>query len=1159
MTFRPRSRHDDGRRRRRRRLAAVLAVPALLVTFAHALALPAAAGPAAAPATAGLATGLAARGGYPDPEPLPGEDASAIRQAKDTGQPVEIVSQRTETTQVFAEPDGNQRVVESLWPTRVKKGSTWAGVDLGLMWRGDGTLGPYSAPIDMTFSGGGDGPLVRIVKDGVTLTYTWPAPLPKPSPLYETAIYYDVFPGVDLKLTAGLDGFSQVLVVKTPEAARDPRLAEFRMKVQVSGGTLSLDPAGNATVRDPGGKVVLQGNAPQMWDSSGTEDTEYDHIGRLVGPTTGDAIGTVAARLDAGTLVLTPDQSFLRAPGLTYPVYVDPPMYGAGRLAFAYVSKHFATTKYYGTSDVAKVGYYNDPYVPSGPTSDTYRSFFRMNTSAVNGKHIVKATFRAFETYSWSCSAREVQLWLTGAIGTGTTWNAQPAWKRKISSVSVAKGYSSSCGAGGVDFDATSAVTEAASGNWSNLTLGLRAGSESDKNGWKKFRNNPSLEITYNTTPNVPDQLSTQVGASAYVPCATGSAAPYVTTLTPTLRARVSDADGAKGQTVRAHFEWYATGGAKLGESYTSYVASGTPVTAPLTVTDGAKISWRVRAQDGVATSGTSGWSGWCDMIVDRTRPSAAPNVLSTDYPETPAAGDPVPAGGVGRMGVFRLSPGPVTDAGGYLYALNSDDPGTATAVNAAADGTASVKVTPPRDLLNVLYVWIRDKAGNIGPYRRYEFSVRRATSPVAHWTLDETSGTVAGDSSGNGYQAALSTGATRTPGRVSGAVRLDGVQGTVTPSKPDGIVRTDQNFSVAAWVRLTDKNSYRTVLSQDGVNRAGFSLQYHIGSDRWAMAMGSADSVASPTYYHAKSDAAPVTGRWTHLAASFDAATGRLRLFVDGRPQSTTAVQPTPWNAAGRFVIGRALGGSEQWAGDVDDVRVWDRVVYDREVGDLANRPVKLEGHWKLDETSGTVAHDSSGKPSDLIRDADATGACTWTGGWVGGAAGFGAAGCLIRTRAPLQSGAGPLLRTDGSFTVAAWVRLTDKADYRTAVSVDGVNRSGFYLQYDKAQDRWRFNMPTADTTSAVYTGPFSIDPAETGVWTHLVGVYDRADNQLRLYVDGNLDGTTSFTTPWQAKDALTIGQAINGSNKWVGAIDDVRAYTGVLTDDEIYELSLQ
>ncbi|MDP4502012.1 hypothetical protein [Nonomuraea turcica] len=145
-----------------------------------------------------------------------------------------------------------------------------------------------------------------------------------------------------------------------------------------------------------------------------------------------------------------------------------------------------------------------------------------------------------------------------------------------------------------------------------------------------RCRNNPVLEITYNTTPNVPDQRSAEVGASAGVPCATGSAAPYITTLTPTLRARVSDADGGRGQTVRGYFEWHVTGGAKIGERITAYVGSGTPVTAPIPA-DGRRYSWRVMAQDG----------------------------------------------GVGRMGVFTFRPGD-TDIGGYLYALNDDTPGAA-------------------------------------------------------------------------------------------------------------------------------------------------------------------------------------------------------------------------------------------------------------------------------------------------------------------------------------------------------------------------------------------------------------------------------------------------------------------------------------------------
>jgi len=1076
----------------------------------------------------------------------------ALVKARETRRPVEILSQRSETAQVFAEPDGNQRAVVSARPTRVRKGSAWVNAEPGLVVRNDGSLGPEAAAIGLSFSRGGSGPMVRIDKDGASLSYSWPTPLPPPSIEGKKATYAEVIPGVDLVLSADVEGFSQVLVVKNAQAASRPELAELRVATQVSEGTLKLDETGNLTLLATDGTVAFHGGAPQMWDSSGTAETTGD---RVLGPRTGDAIGKLAVRLEEGTLVLTPDQEFLRNPGLTFPLYVDPPMHGAGRLAFTYVSKHFKTTKYYNTSDVAKVGYYNDPNVYGGPTIDTYRSFFRMNTEAVKGKHIIKAVFRAYETYSWSCTKRSVELWRTGAIGSGTTWDAQPRWAEQQSSVNVAKGYSSNCAAGGVDFTATEAVKLAAGKGWNNVTLGLRAASESDTLGWKKFRNNPSIEITYNTKPNVPDQRSTEVGASAAVGCATGTATPYVTTLTPTLRARVSDTDSNKGQTVRAHFEWHRTGGAKIGERYTTYVASGTVVRAPIpsgAFTDGANVRWRVRAHDGLsdANGGYSGWSDWCSMIIDRTRPSSAPTVTSADYPETPEGADPIPSGSIGRLGVFTLAPGPVTDIGGYLYALNNDDPGSAASVTAGSDGTATVRVTPSRTLLNVLYVWSRDKAGNVGPYKRYEFSVRDGAAPVAHWKLDETTGTQANDASGNGYHATLTDGATWTPGRTSGGARLDGVQAKIVPQKTDAILRTDANFSVAAWVRLANKDgANQTVISQDGVNRSAFFLQYSKSQDRWAMIMASADSAGTVTYARATSNASPQIGVWTHLAASFDATTGRIRLFVDGRQQTVTAVHSSAWHGAGRFAIGRALGVTDPFAGDVDEVRAWDRMIYQAEIADLVNRPAVLEGNWGLDETSGNVAADSSGKN----RPATASGGYAWSQGWIDGAADFAGTNGQMTT-------AGPVVRTDGSFTVAAWVKLTSKTDYHTAVSQDGVHRSGFYLQYDKVQDRWRFNMPASDTsTTNDYIGPFSADPAELGVWTHLAGVYDKANAQLRLYVDGNLESTTAFTTPWNSTGPLAIGKAIHGWNRWSGGIDDVRAYTGVLTEDEIYDLAMQ
>ena len=51
-------------------------------------------------------------------------------------------------------------------------------------------------------------------------------------------------------------------------------------------------------------------------------------------------------------------------------------------------------------------------------------------------------------------------------------------------------------------------------------------------------------------------------------------------------------------------------------------------------------------------------------------------------------------------------------------------------------------------------------------------------------------------------------------------------------------------------------------------------------------------------------------------------------------------------------------------------------------EVADLVNSAATLVGHWKLDEESGTLAADSSGRATA----ATLAGAATWSEGWLDG-----------------------------------------------------------------------------------------------------------------------------------------------------------------------------
>ncbi len=75
----------------------------------------------------------------------------------------------------------------------------------------------------MSFSGGGADPLIVVKSEGHELTLTWPEPLPEPVLGGDSVTYPNVYPDVDLKITASSDFYSEVLIVKTPQASRSRR------------------------------------------------------------------------------------------------------------------------------------------------------------------------------------------------------------------------------------------------------------------------------------------------------------------------------------------------------------------------------------------------------------------------------------------------------------------------------------------------------------------------------------------------------------------------------------------------------------------------------------------------------------------------------------------------------------------------------------------------------------------------------------------------------------------------------------------------------------------------------------------------------------------------------------------------------------------------
>ncbi|MFE9747141.1 LamG-like jellyroll fold domain-containing protein [Saccharothrix saharensis] len=1066
------------------------------------------------------------------------EETSAMLAALRQGSRVEAASLRTESATTFANPDGTWTLEQSTGPVRVRRSAGWVRVDRTLDRAPDGSLTTRATTAGVTFSGGGTSPLVRISAGGKSMSLVWPRPLPEPRVEGETATYPDVLPGVDLRVAATDRGFGHDLVIRTREAAANPELARIAFGLRTEGVRLTADPAGNLSAADETGAVVFTVAAPLMWD--GPED-DTDRRERPVG---------VEVTADAVTLV--PDGAMLADPAVRLPIVIDP--------QYSYHTPHAGSSwtlvrrSHPGNSHwnlvprdedervkgVARIG-----HAPGWPAEYLDRSLFQFDTSPVRGATVVSATFQAFQIWKYAntCDANAVDplvLHRTDAIGPGTTWNAQPVWREELGRLrSVGKlGH---CDPAWVGVDARAAVQLAAGNQWTAVTLGLKANDEGGDAGWKRFyvQNGtyPKLTITYNRAPGAPAGIGTE---PALVACRWCAGVPYAGATTLNLKANVSDPDG--GQVTA----WWAIR-KPTTENRQQTLASGSKFTTPLDtrpVADGTTVTWEMQATDGALSSPVVPGP---KFVVDKQAPKQAPNVTGVLYPE-----DNRWHGGVGTSDTFTFAPnlaaGETNDVDHYLWGWQ-DPPSTKVEAVGGLGGSAAVTTAPTGDGPRTLYVRAVDRANNPGPTKAYRFYVRAGNGAMAQWSFEGNAQDSAflGDRHGT-----LNGAATYAPGALGNAVVFER-GGTMTAPNA---VRTDASFTVSAWVRLDSVVRDHVAVSQSGGRTSAFSLGYRADAGgKWFFWMPGTD-VGAPAVTAAWSRQPAGTGVWTHLAGVYDASKGQIRLYVDGEESATVAHRST-WSGTGEVHVGNALVNEvyqNHWLGAVDEVQVHDRVVLQPELKAAVTRGNVQVGHWKFDE-----ATESSGDAGTTARNAVHGGAMAVLtdgarfvrDGIVGGGVRLDGVDDRVTTNAPA-------VRTDQSFTVAAWVTLDDVDRTYAVLSQDGRNVCGFCFQYSKPVDRWVLVLPGTDevTPTTFYTVQSTAAP-KPGVPTHLVGTYDAATDTLSMYVDGVRTDQLAGVPAWSATGPFQVGRDLRGGtvqgHHLKGTVDEVRVYSRAISGEEV------
>jgi hypothetical protein len=458
--------------------------------------------------------------------------------------------------------------------------------------------------------------------------------------------------------------------------------------------------------------------------------------------------------------------------------------------------------------------------------------------------------------------------------------------------------------------------------------------------------------------------------------------------------------------------------------------------------------------------------------------------------------------------------------------------------------------VTPDR-FVNWLHVRSVDAASNRSAVATVVFYADVPSGPTGDWALDETAdGLIAEDSTANARHATLTGGVTWEDGVAGGAMRLDGTTGYAQTAGQ--VLDTSASFSVSAWARITSKTGNRAVLSQDGTHRSAFYLQYFSATDRWRWSFPVADSVERPSYVTVDSASSVPVGQWVHLTGVYDRDAAQIRLYVNGALQGT-ASYGAAWNGTGPLTIGRAKTTDtlvDFFPGDLDGVRVYDRVLLP---GEMQQVP-RLTSHWKLDETSGTAAADAVGGRT-----------ATWSASGVSRTTGVSGNGVAVNGTAGVLTTTGPAVRTDGSFAVSAWVRPDALGKNGIAVSQLGGAVGGFNLGWawdpDYAAYLWSIRTSSTDASGAALREASDLfDVPTVGTWAHLVAVYDAEAHKLRLYVDGQAVDETYHAGTWNAGGNVLLGRGqasnVTFSQYLTGGIDDVRTYSGVLSDQEIFDI---
>ncbi len=199
----------------------------------------------------------------------------------------------------------------------------------------------------------------------------------------------------------------------------------------------------------------------------------------------------------------------------------------------------------------------------------------------------------------------------------------------------------------------------------------------------------------------------------------------------------------------------------------------------------------------------------------------------------------------------------------------------------------------------------------------------------LAHWKMDEGTGSTAADSVG-GHHGTL-TGPGWATGQIDGASSFDGSNDFIDVPHDEGLWLTGE-LTFTAWINAASFGSgNQTIISKDTPGNG--ASNYWFGTWQNELVFGFFASGAFRTVQTTGLGLLPNV--WYLLAASFDNATDEVLLYVNGTLLKTGSIAFEPTTETANLWLGKSVD-NEYWPGRLDDVRIYDRALHASEVSAL-------------------------------------------------------------------------------------------------------------------------------------------------------------------------------------------------------------------------------